>query len=73
MEITVNLAAASAEQKARFQGEAFEQTIAAIRDAVGDASATIHVFGATPYVMYTAAVQKFSDLERSITSQDNTK
>ncbi|NIF40124.1 hypothetical protein F3J14_04250 [Burkholderia sp. Tr-862] len=72
MEITINLTAASAEQKARFQGEAFEQTIAAIREAVGDASATIQVSGATPYLMI-AAVQKFSDFKRGITSQDNTK
>ncbi|SEU40262.1 hypothetical protein SAMN03159335_06252 [Burkholderia cepacia] len=73
MEIAINLADVSAEQKARFQGEAFEQTIAAIRDAVGDASATIHVFGATPYAMYTAAVQNFSDLERCISKKGNTK
>ncbi|HDR9034142.1 TPA: hypothetical protein QDB07_001611 [Burkholderia vietnamiensis] len=69
MEITISLAGASAEQKARFQGEAFEQTVAAIREAVGDASATVHVFGATPYVAYTDVVQKASDLESRFTNR----
>lgn len=66
MQITINLAGASADQKARFQGEAFTQTIAAIRDAVGDASATVEVHGATPYISYTAVVQNIADLERGI-------
>lgn len=54
------------EQKARFQSEAFTRTTAAIRDAVGDASATVEVHGATPYVSYTAAIQNIADLERNI-------
>jgi len=66
MNITINLAGAPEEQKARFQGEAFTQTIAAIRDAVGDASATVEVHGATPYFSYTAVVQNIADLERAL-------
>lgn len=72
MQITINLAGAPAEQKARFQGEAFTQTIAAVRDAVGDA-ATVEVHGATPYVSYTAAVQNIADLERGIADATSAK
>ncbi|TCG01104.1 hypothetical protein BZM26_10170 [Paraburkholderia strydomiana] len=67
MQITISLAGASAAQKARFQGKAFTRTITAVRAAVGDASATVEVHGATPYVSYTAAVQNIADLERGIT------
>lgn len=73
MQITINLAGAPAEQKARFQGEAFTQTIAAVRDAVGDASATVEVHGATPYVSYTAAVQNIAHLERGIADATSAK
>ncbi|MGF6813178.1 hypothetical protein OKW30_008395 [Paraburkholderia sp. Clong3] len=73
MQITINLAGASAEQKARFQGEAFTQTVAAVRDAVGDAAATVEVHGATPYVSYTAAVQNIADLERGIADAKSVK
>lgn len=73
MLITINLAGASAEQKARFQGEAFTRTIAGIRDAVGDASATVEVHGATPYVSYTDAVQNIADLERGIADAERAK
>jgi hypothetical protein len=73
MQITINLAGAPAEQKARFQGETFKQIIAAIRDAVGDASATVEVHGAMPYVSYTAVVQNISDLERGIADVERAK
>jgi hypothetical protein len=71
--LTINLAGASAEQKAPFQGEAFTQTIAAIRNAMGDTSATVEVHGATPYVSYIDVVQNIADLERGIADAKRTK
>ncbi|MGC8213088.1 hypothetical protein [Ralstonia pseudosolanacearum] len=73
MQITISLAGASAEQRARFQDEASKQTIAAIREAVGDASATVEVHGATPYVSHIAAVQNIADLERGIADAECVK
>jgi len=52
IQITIALTGASVEQKARFQGEAFTQTIASVRDAAGDVTATVEVHCATPYVSY---------------------
>lgn len=43
VQISVNLADATAEQLARFRADALEQTNAALRAAVGDSMATITV------------------------------
>lgn len=63
MKITINLTGVSTEQKARFQGDALKETVAALRNAVGDDLATIEVHGAEPFVTYIAAVQTPADLK----------
>ncbi|CAN7784010.1 hypothetical protein LJR296_008232 [Cupriavidus necator] len=58
VQITVDLAGATAEQLARFQADALEHTNAALRAAVGDSMATITIHLPPPNEATMAAVNK---------------
>jgi hypothetical protein len=73
MQITIDLAGTSSEQNARGRGDMFTQSVAACLDAVGDASASVAVHGATPYISYADAVRKVADLEHRIGALERIK